>query len=147
MNTTDAKQYKVAVHYTGSLDDGSIFDSSKGREPLEFIQGAQQVVPGFDKAVASLEPGESTTVRLEPSEAYGEHNPELIQELPKDQIPNVEELSEGQTVYFQSPEGYPFPARVDSITEEAVRFDMNHELAGKALTFEIELISREDLDA
>ncbi len=141
-----SKQYKVKVHYTGSFDDGSVFDSSHDRnEALEFTQGAGQVVPGFDKAVASLEPGQSTKVRLEPAEAYGEYQEELVQSYPCSMIPNCDQLPVGQSIYLQSPEGYPIPAKVLKIEDDKVFFDFNHEMAGKVLNFEISLLEREEL--
>ena len=131
---------KVKVHYTGTLDDGTKFDSSLDRgEPLEFTCMAGQMIPGFDAAVELMEQGETKTVHIPAADAYGERNEELVQRIPLDQIPNGNELPVGQTVYFQGPMG-PFPAKVVSVDSEKCVFDMNHELAGKDLTFEIELV-------
>lgn len=134
----------ASVHYTGTLDDGSVFDSSEGREPLQFVEGAHQVVPGFENAVANLEVGQTVKVHIPAAEAYGDYDPNLIQSAPIEQIPNADTLPVGATIYFQSPEGYPIPAKVDRIEDGMAYFDFNHQLAGKDLNFEITLVSRED---
>lgn len=136
---------KVKAHYTGTLDDGTKFDSSYDRnEPLAFTCMAGQMIPGFDKAVRDMEVGETKTVRLEPADAYGEYNPALVQKVPRANVPNAEQLPVGGTVYMRAPDGSPFPVRVAEVTDDTVSFDMNHELAGKALTFEITLVEVED---
>lgn len=131
----------VKVHYRGTLDDGEQFDSSYDRgEPIEFTCMAGNVVPGFDNAVVNMEVGEKKTVRLEPEEAYGETRPELIQKVPVESVPNADKLPVGETVYMRGPDGRPFPVLVASIEDGVVTFDMNHPMAGKALTFELELV-------
>lgn len=135
---------KVKVHYTGTLDDGTKFDSSIDRgEPLEFVCMAGQMIPGFDKAVESMNVGDTITVHLEPSEAYGERSKEAIQTIPLANIPGAEDLPVGETVFLQGPNGQPFPAKVAAMDDTTVTFDMNHELAGKPLNFEIELLEAE----
>ena len=135
---------KVKVHYTGTLDDGTKFDSSLDRgEPLEFVCMAGQMIPGFDKAVESMNVGDTITVHLEPSEAYGERSEEAIQTIPLANIPGAEDLPVGETVFLQGPNGQPFPAKVAAMDDTTVTFDMNHELAGKPLNFEIELLEAE----
>lgn len=135
----------VKVHYTGTLDDGTKFDSSLDRgEPLQFTCMAGQMIPGFDAAVKDMAAGETKTVRIPAAEAYGERDENLVQRVPLDQIPQGERLPVGQTVYLQSPTGQPFPAFVKSIEDGVVTFDMNHELAGKDLTFEITLVEVAD---
>ena len=135
---------KVKTHYTGTLDDGTKFDSSYDRnEPLAFTCMAGQMIPGFDAAVRDMEVGETKTVRLEPADAYGEYNPALVQKVPRKNVPNAEELPVGETVYLRDPSGAPFPVRVAEVTDDTVSFDMNHELAGQALTFEITLVEVE----
>jgi len=129
----------VRVHYTGTLDDGSCFDSSDGRDPLEFTVGAGQVIPGFDAAVTGLEVGESVKVTIPAAEAYGEHMTEAIQEVPLEafgeQVPEV-----GWMIEVGSPEGHRMAATVAAVGEESATLDFNHPLAGKDLTFEIELV-------
>lgn len=135
---------KVKVHYTGTLDDGTKFDSSIDRgEPLEFVCMAGQMIPGFDKAVESMNVGDTITVHLEPSEAYGERSEDAIQTIPLANIPGAEDLPVGETVFLQGPNGQPFPAKVAAMDDTTVTFDMNHELAGKPLNFEIELLEAE----
>lgn len=135
---------KVKVHYTGTLDNGTKFDSSIDRgEPLEFVCMAGQMIPGFDKAVESMNVGDTITVHLEPSEAYGERSEEAIQTIPLANIPGAEDLPVGETVFLQGPNGQPFPAKVAAMDDTTVTFDMNHELAGKPLNFEIELLEAE----
>ena len=124
----------VQVHYRGTLDDGSEFDSSAGRDPLEFTVGSGQVLSGFDSAVVGLAVGDKVEVRLEPADAYGERTDQAVITVPKDQAP--EGLEVGQQVMLGQT-----PATVTEITDEAVVVDANHPLAGQALTFEIELVS------
>ena len=125
----------VEVHYTGTLDDGTEFDSSRGRSPLAFVVGSGQVIPGFDDAVRGLGVGESRTVRIEPEQAYGPRDPELVLEFPAADAP--EGLAVGERVTL----GNGAPGTVVEITDEVVRIDANHQLAGEALTFEVELVS------
>ena len=125
----------VSVHYKGSLDNGEVFDSSEGRQPLSFTVGAGQVIPGFDAAVRGLSVGDTVTVRIDPEDAYGPHQPDLIVDVPAANMP--EGLKPGDQI--TSRQGAT--AIVLEVTEETVRIDANHQLAGEALTFEIELVS------
>lgn len=132
---------RVRAHYTGTFDDGTVFDSSISRgEPLEFVCMAGQMIPGFDNAVKDMEVGEVKKVHLPASEAYGERDEQLVQSVPTAQVPGAEDLPVGQTIYLQGPSGQPIPAQVVSVTEETVTFDLNHEMAGKDLNFEIKLV-------
>jgi len=133
---------KVKVHYTGTLDDGTKFDSSLDRgEPLEFTCMAGQMIPGFDRAVKDMVVGQKLTVHLEPEDAYGEWHEELVQEVPMSQVPeSVRGASVGDKLMVQTMEGYAVPVTVTKVTPEALYIDSNHELAGKPLNFEIELI-------
>jgi FKBP-type peptidyl-prolyl cis-trans isomerase 2 len=130
----------VKVHYTGILDDGTQFDSSAGREPLEFTLGEGQVIPGFEQALAEMVEGESRTVHIPPDQAYGEHQPELVQQVDRAQIPAEIELAVGVQLQAQGPEGQVFRLVVTELAERSVTLDGNHPLAGKALTFELELV-------
>lgn len=136
---------QVKVHYTGTLDDGSKFDSSHDRnEPIEFTCMAGQMIPGFDNAVKDMTQGETKTVHIPAAEAYGERNEDMVQQIPLDQIPNGDELPVGQTVYMMGPGGQPFPVFVKAIENGIATFDMNHELAGQDLNFEITLVEVAD---
>ena len=132
---------QVKVHYVGTLDDGTKFDSSRDRgEPLAFTCMAGQMIKGFDAAVREMEVGQVVNVRLEPAEAYGERDERLVQTVPVAQMPGAEDLVAGQRVMLSNAMGQPFPATVAAKDDESVTFDMNHEMAGKALNFNIELL-------
>ena len=129
------------THYRGTFNDGTQFDSSYDRgEPLEFVCGAGMMIKGFDKAVANMKVGEKVNVHLMPSEAYGESDPRAIFRVEIAQMPGSEELTAGQRVYLQSPDGRPFPVTVAEKTDTMITFDANHEMAGKELNFLIELV-------
>lgn len=130
----------VAVHYTGTLDDGEVFDTSKGRDPLEFQVGGGQVIPGFDRAVQGLAPGETREVRLEPEEAYGDPREDMVVDVERSQFPAEAEPSVGQQVQVQVAPGQNRVATIQEIGDEAIKLDLNHPLAGKALTFDVELV-------
>jgi FKBP-type peptidyl-prolyl cis-trans isomerase 2 len=130
----------VKVHYTGTLENGEIFDSSENREPLEFTLGQGQLIPGFEKAVAGLEIGESTTVDIPSADAYGEVREDLIISVPKDQLPDDVEPQIGMQLQVNQPNGQPVPVRITAIGEEDLTLDANHPLAGQDLTFKIELV-------
>ena len=135
---------KVKVHYVGTLDDGTKFDSSRDRgEPLAFTCMAGQMIAGFDAAVRDMEVGDTVTIRLEPEDAYGPRRMDLVQTMPLAQLPGAEKLVVGQRVMLGTPTGQPLQATVTDKTDTAITFDMNHEMAGKALTFEIELLEAE----
>ncbi|MDO5044143.1 MAG: peptidylprolyl isomerase [Coriobacteriia bacterium] len=132
---------KIAgVRYTGTLEDGTQFDSNVGKDPLEFPLGCGMMIPGFEKAVADMEVGEKKKVTIPAADAYGEFDEELVQQAPVENIPNADQLPVGETIYFTGPDGQPVPARVLDISDGIAYFDFNHELAGKNLTFEIELL-------
>ena len=136
---------KVKTHYKGTLDDGTQFDSSYDRgEPLEFTCMAGQMIPGFDAAVEDMAIGEKKTVHIPAAEAYGERDDAMVQKMPRSNVPNADQLPIGQTIYLRSGSSAPFPARVVEVTDDSVSFDMNHELAGQALTFEITLVEVAD---
>jgi len=130
----------VKVHYTGTLEDGTQFDSSAGRDPLEFTLGEGQVIPGFEQALAEMAVGETKTVQIPAEQAYGEHQPELVQEVDREQIPADIELAIGAQLQAQGPDGQVFRLVVTELADASVTLDGNHPLAGKALTFELELV-------
>jgi peptidylprolyl isomerase len=128
----------VTVHYRGTLEDGTEFDSSAGRDPLEFVVGSGQVIPGFDAAVIGLEPGEKVTVTIPAVEAYGEHQAEGLQTFPLSAFPSPPEP--GWAVELSGPDGQRIPATIMEVNGDDVVLDFNHPLAGQDLTFEIELV-------
>ena len=130
----------VRIHYTGTLDDGSTFDSSRERDPLEFKLGSGQVIAGFDAAVEGMTVGEAKTVNIPADQAYGTHDPSRAQSFPRDKIPANIPLEIGTQLQLQSAQGHPIQVRVAEVTDEAVVLDANHPLAGKDLTFDIELV-------
>jgi len=128
---------KIKVHYTGTLDDGTIFDSSEGKEPLEFEAGAGQMIKGFDQAVIGMKVGEEKTIKIPPEEAYGEYNKELTQKVPKDKIPA--EAKVGDTLVISTMQGQR-QAKIIEMNDNEVTLDLNHPLAGKTLTFKITIV-------
>lgn len=130
---------KVAVHYTGSLTDGTVFDSSREREPLEFTLGAGMVVPGFDKAVEGLAVGESITAEIPAEEAYGPYRAELAQKVERKHLPDDVQLEIGRR-FKVTAGGQTAALTVTELSDDMVTLDGNHPLAGKDLTFEIELV-------
>lgn len=144
-SSVDNTGKKVKVHYKGTLDDGSQFDSSYDRgEPLEFTVGAGQMIKGFDAAVKDMSVGEKKTVRLSPDEAYGERDESLVYTYDKSQVPNYDTLNIGDSVYLTGSGGSPVQAVVIAKDGDTVTLDANNQMAGKYLTFLIELVEIED---
>ena len=131
----------VKVHYTGKLTTGEVFDSSKGREPLAFTVGTGQMIKGFDDAVAGMELNEQKSVTIPSNEAYGEHRPELIQEVAKADLPPEMDAQVGLKLLATNEQGHQTPVTVTHVGDETITIDANHELAGKDLVFEIELVA------
>ena len=129
---------KVKVDYTGTFENGTVFDTSEGRRPLEFTVGSGQVVKGFDEAVIGMEKGEEKEITLQPSEAYGDPNPLLIKKLPKEQLPKDAEV--GSILTLSLSNSQQIPAKVTEIKDEEVILDLNHPLAGKVLKFKIKVV-------
>ena len=130
----------VKVHYTGSLDDDSIFDSSRERDPLQFTIGTGQVIPGFEEAVIGLEPGATARTHIPAEQAYGPRVEELRISVERSQFPAGLEVQLGDQLQMQTQDGQTVPVEVVELADESVVVDANHPLAGKALTFEIELV-------
>lgn len=130
----------VKVHYTGKLDDGSVFDTSANREPLEFTVGGGQVIAGFDKAVIDMQPGDSTVAEIPVEEAYGPHAPELVTDIDRSRFPADMAIEVGQQLQVGLADGQQAIVMVVDVQEDKVTLDANHPLAGQALTFEIELV-------
>jgi peptidylprolyl isomerase len=130
----------VRIHYTGTLDDGTQFDSSVGREPIEFTLGNQSVIPGFEAGVTGMQVGEHKTINIPADEAYGQRNEALVEDVPLQQFPEDMQLHVGIQLQAQSPNGESFNVVVTALGEASATLDGNHPLAGKALTFELELM-------
>lgn len=131
---------KVRVHYTGKLHDGTVFDSSVSREPLEFELGAGMMIAGFDAAVNGMSVGDKKVVDIPAKDAYGEKNQEMIVTVPKSQLPPDLKPEVGQQLGMQQPNGQSVPVIVTKVGESDVEIDANHPLSGKDLIFEIELM-------
>jgi len=130
----------VRVNYTGRFENGSVFDSSVGHNPLEFTVGADEVIAGFDRAVIGLKPGESCQVVIPPADGYGEHIPEMVAEVERHLIPNNEQLVLGSMLEVSMENGQSLEVQVVELSDESVVLDGNHPLAGKELHFEIEVL-------
>ena len=130
----------VRVHYTGRLTDGEQFDSSAGREPLEFTLGAGQMIKGFDTGVEGMAVGEKKKISVAPENGYGLRNEEAIIEFPREHIPADMKLEPGMQLTLQNQEGQPVPVVVTEVKEAVVVLDANHFLAGKDIVFDVELV-------
>lgn len=131
----------VRIHYTGTLKDGSTFDSSEGRDPLEFVVGAGHIIKGLDAALPGMQTGDKKSVSIDCADAYGPINPALHQGVPRDAIPDDIQLEVGMQLQMQTPQGQPMPVTVTAIDEEQVMLDANHPLAGRDLVFDFEVVS------
>jgi len=135
---------RVSVHYTGKLKDGTVFDSSDGRAPLTFAVGAGQVIPGFDKAVTGMKKTEKKTFTIPSAEAYGPVVKELILEIPRARLPPQPDPQVGMQLIMRGPQGQQVPATITKVEGDKVTIDINHPLAGKDLTFDIEVVGIND---
>jgi FKBP-type peptidyl-prolyl cis-trans isomerase 2 len=130
----------VKIHYKGFFDGGEVFDSSEGREPLEFAVGGGQVIPGFEQGVTGMAEGEKKTINIPAAEAYGEYRDDMVQEVERSQFPPDAELKPGQMFQVDTPGG-PMPVTVKAVVGDKVTLDANHAMAGKDLNFDLELVS------
>jgi FKBP-type peptidyl-prolyl cis-trans isomerase 2 len=130
----------VKVHYTGKLTDGTVFDTSTNREPLQFTLEAGQIIPGFEQAVVGMSPGESKTEKIPMDKAYGPHRDEMVLEVGREKMPPDLQPQVGQQLQVQQPNGQAVPVIVTDVTDSTIRLDANHPLAGQDLTFDIELV-------
>jgi len=131
----------VQFHYTGTLSDGTVFDSSDGREPLSFALGSGQIIAGLDAAIDGMALGDTKTVTIPAAQAYGDHNPDAVQSIPRDQIPAEIPVDPGTQLQMQTPDGRAMPVVVAASDAETVTIDANHPLAGKDLTFAVEVVA------
>jgi peptidylprolyl isomerase len=130
----------VSIHYTGRLADGTVFDSSQGRDPLSFEVGSGKIIPGLDAAIPGMTEGDKKTVSVEPAEAYGDVDPDAKQAVPRETIPDEIELEIGMPLQMQTQEGHVMAVTVDDMNDELVVLDTNHPLAGETLEFDIEVV-------
>jgi FKBP-type peptidyl-prolyl cis-trans isomerase 2 len=140
---TIKKGDKIKVEYTGTFEDGKVFDSTTHGDhthPIEFEVGAKQLIKGFDDAVVGMAVNEEKSIKVTPEEAYGERREELSTEIPRDKLPKEPEPKVGMALMMNSPEGQQFPAVIKSVNEEKIIVDLNHPLAGKTLNFKIKIV-------
>lgn len=134
----------VRVHYTGRLDDGTEFDSSRDDDPLEFKVGAGEVIAGFDDAVRGMAVGETKTVRVTPEDGYGERHEQMVTVIPREGMRLDAEPEEGMTLLMQLPDGNELPVSITEVTDTHVTLDANHPLAGQQLTFDVTLVENKE---
>ena len=139
--TTVKKGNKVKVEYVGTLEDGTVFDSSeKHGIPLEFEAGAGQLIKGFDDAVLGMTQGEEKEIKITPKDGYGEHNPELVKELPRDCFPPDQDIQPGMIFMMGLQDGRQIPVRITQVSDNSITVDLNPPLAGKTLFFKIKVV-------
>ncbi len=143
MKTVEKGHY-VKLHYTGRLENGEIFDSSEGKTPFEFRVGANQVIPGFEKAIIGMKINEKKTFTVEPEEAYGERDERLKQSFLRSELPMNFQPSVGEILALQTEDGTRLHAIVTEVTPHQITIDLNHPLAGQRLTFEVEILEIND---
>ena len=130
----------VSVAYTGTLQSGEVFDTSKGRQPLEVHMGAGRMIPGFESELMGMGLNEKKTFTLDAEKAYGLRDETLLREFPRSSVPDGLDLEVGGVLALQTPQGEQIPAQITKIDEQNVTLDLNHPLAGEALTFEVEIV-------
>ncbi|MGD2097883.1 MAG: peptidylprolyl isomerase [Desulfobacterales bacterium] len=134
----------VSVHYKGTLQSGEVFDTSEGRHPMEVEMGAGQVITGFEKALLGMAVNEKKVFTLDPEEAYGHRDESLAHSFARSEVPAEMDVEVGQTVALSSPEGRQVPAQIVEADDQKIVVDLNHPLAGKTLTFDIEIVGIND---
>lgn len=131
----------VKIEYTGTFDDGTVFDSSETHgQPLEFEVGAGKVIKGFDQAVMGMEKGEEREIKIQPEDGYGPVNPQLFQKIPREQLPKDQEPQAGMMLMVGLPSGDQIPATIYDLSDTEVTLDLNHPMAGKVLNFKLKLV-------
>jgi FKBP-type peptidyl-prolyl cis-trans isomerase 2 len=137
---------KISVEYTGKLENGEVFDSSKHGDhshPIEFVVGNGMVIKGFDNAVLGMEEEEEKQIKISPDEAYGQPNPEMRKDFPRESLPPGQEPKEGMMLILSDPSGRQFPTKITNVDDEKITLDLNHPLAGKTLIFDIKIVNVE----
>jgi FKBP-type peptidyl-prolyl cis-trans isomerase 2 len=130
----------VKFHYTGKLDSGTVFDSSEGKEPLQFKVGEGMIIPGLEKQLVGMKVGEKKEISVPPDEAYGERRDDLTREIPKGPVPEGMALEKGAIIYLKTPDGQAIPATILEVKDQTVVMDFNHPLAGQTLVFNVEIL-------
>jgi len=133
------KGNKVKIEYTGKFDDGNVFDTSEGRDPIEFVVGEGKVIKGFEEGVIGMEKGEEKEIKIKPKQAYGERKEELIRKVPKETLNIGKEPEKGMVLALATPDGKQIPAIIEKVDEKEITLDLNHPLAGKNLNFKIKV--------
>ncbi len=131
----------ISITYTGTFDDGTVFDTSDNHGPLEFEVGAGQLIPGFDNAVVGMSEGEEKKIHLDPKDAYGDYKEEYVKKIPRENFPKEQNPTVGMPLMLKAPNGMQFRAVVMEVTENEVTLNLNHPLAGKALNFAFKVVS------
>jgi len=134
------------IEYTVKNSKGEVIDSNKGQAPLEFVSGKGQIIPGLEKEIENMNVGEEKTVKIAAKDAYGEYNPEMVQEVPRDQFEGID-LQKGMTLYGQTPDGQTIAVIVKDFDDEKVIIDYNHPLAGEDLTFDVKVVTKREATA
>lgn len=137
------KGSKVKIHYTGKLEDGTVFDSSVEREPLAFVLGEGKIIPGFETAVDGMAVGEKKTITIQPEDAYGPRHEQMVLKAKKDQLPPEITPKVGMQLQMKGPEGQANVVTITEVADDTVTLDANHPLAGKVLVFDLELVAVE----
>lgn len=130
----------VRVHYTGKLEDGTVFDSSVDREPLEFTIGSGQVIPGVEQAVAGMTPGEQKSAEIAPEDGYGPRRDDMVAVVPRKELPDDLNPTVGQQLAVKQDDGQAFNVTVTETSEQSITVDANHALAGRSLIFDLQLV-------
>ena len=131
---------KIKVDYTGTLEDGTVFDTSEGKQPLEFTVGEGKIIKGFDNAVMGMEKGEEKEIKIETADAYGDPKPDMVKKIPRDKLPPEQEPKAGMMLAMKTPDGKQFPAKITEVSDKEITIDLNHPLAGKTLNFKIKVV-------
>ncbi len=140
MGDVVAKGSKVSVEYTGSFDDGTVFDTSEGKAPITFVTGNSEVIKGFDEAVVGMKKGEVKKITITPQEGYGDRDEKLRQQVPRSVFPQEMKLEKGMGFSFKTPQGQVIHATITEANSESVTVDMNHPLAGRNLVFDLKVV-------
>ena len=139
--TVVKKGDKIKVIYEGTFEDGTVFDSSEAHDkPLEFEVGSSQVIKGFEDAMIGMKKGEEKKITLTPKDAYGDHNPELVKEIPREQLPKDHELKPGMMLLMSLPNGAQIPVKIAEVNDKTATLDLNHPLAGRTLNFKLTVV-------